>query len=138
MRTLCLDYGMKRIGVAISDPLDITAQPLPYISNSDSWLKDLAQVVNEYEVELIVLGLPKNQHGQDSPMAEHIREFAQEIESELNISIKFYDERLSSVQATKHLIESGVSRKKRKEVIDSLSASMVLQTYLDQQKNSVV
>ncbi|MFC1770610.1 Holliday junction resolvase RuvX [Candidatus Margulisiibacteriota bacterium] len=130
-RLIGLDYGKKRIGIALSDPLNITAQAHSYLENNANTLPSLKKLADEYDIDTIIIGLPKNQFGQDSPMAEEVRIFAKKLENELGLNIEFWDERYSSAAVTKHLIAANVSRKKRKKIIDSSAAAFILQGYLD-------
>jgi len=132
MRVLCLDVGEARIGVAVSDLLDLTAQGVETI-----WCKgihrDQARVFElckQYETDRILLGLPKNMDGSEGFQAQHVREFAQGL-IEQGLSVRFQDERLSTKSATRVLIEGNVRREKRKDVVDKLAACYILQSFLD-------
>lgn len=134
MRILALDVGDKTIGLAISDLLMITAQGLEVIRRS-SWSKDvdrLRQIINEYEVDTLLIGFPKNMNGTIGPRGEQTIDFAEKLkESFPDIDIRFWDERLSTVAAQRSLIEADVSRAKRRQVIDKMAAVFILQGYLD-------
>ncbi|MCP4050092.1 MAG: Holliday junction resolvase RuvX [bacterium] len=130
-RALCLDYGEKRIGVAISDPLNITAQSLPFILNSKDTIDCIDKTLTEYNVNKIIIGLPKDRDGGDSKKALEVRSFAEKLQGKIKCEIIFRDERYSTVAVTKHLIKAGVKRKKRKKVVDSNAAAFILQGYLD-------
>ena len=134
MRILALDVGTKNIGMAICDPLGITAQSLPTIRRKGDLEKDLKFVTDavvEYNVETIVVGLPKHMNGDEGPSCEMARDFASEIEKLVNTPIVFWDERMTSRIAENAMIEADVSRKKRKQKVDSLAAILILQNYLD-------
>lgn len=131
MKVLCLDYGEKRIGVAISDALKITAQPLPFIPNTPHLWESLTTILDTHPIEKILIGLPKNRHGEETKMSKIIKQFAITFEEKTQQKPTFIDESYSSAATTKHLINMGVSRKKRKTIIDSASAAFVLQGYLD-------
>lgn len=134
MRWLSIDFGEKRIGIAVSDPLAITAQGVTVIQRNQSIKKDLElirQMVHTYEVNSIVLGLPKNMNGTEGPVAEKVRRFGALLEKELEIKIIYWDERLSTSSAQRVMIDADVSRKKRKEKIDQVAAVIILQNYLD-------
>lgn len=131
MRLLGLDYGEKRIGVALSDPLGLTAQPQTYIPNDDQTMAAVKALVTEYEVSTIVLGLPKNREGQDSAKATEVRAFGAALTECTGCDILYQDERFSTVAVNRTLLEADVSRKKRKEVIDSAAAAFILQGVLD-------
>jgi putative holliday junction resolvase len=130
-RILSIDYGEKRIGLAISDPFNMTAQPLEKVYNSMKVFQEIKKVAESYEVETVLVGLPKNRDGSDSKKAAFVREFATELEHYIKAEFKFVDERFSTVAAERHLIAADVSRKKRKNVIDSQAAAFFLQGYLD-------
>ncbi|OGV56827.1 MAG: Holliday junction DNA helicase RuvA [Lentisphaerae bacterium GWF2_44_16] len=133
MRILGIDYGTVRTGVAMSDPLGMLAHPLEAIKIS--YMKDLIDAIAALSmkngVEKIIIGLPKHMNGDESDSSKKVRELASELEKKLNIPILLYDERLTTSAAEKLLIETDMSRKKRKEKIDSLAASIILQGYLD-------
>ena len=132
-RILALDLGKRRIGLAISDPLRITAQGLPNLvrTNKRTDLSALGEIVREREVGLILMGNPINMGGSEGRQSGWVREFAQAIESRLGVPVKFWDERLTSVQAGRVLRESGISIEKRAAAVDRLSAVILLQSYLD-------
>ena len=132
-RILALDLGKRRIGLAISDPLRITAQGLPNLvrTNKRTDLSALGEIVREREVSLILMGNPINMGGAEGRQSGWVREFAQAIESRLGVPVKFWDERLTSVQAGRVLRESGISIEKRAAAVDRLSAVILLQSYLD-------
>ncbi|ANE47214.1 Holliday junction resolvase [Paenibacillus swuensis] len=135
MRILGLDYGDKTIGVALSDELGWTAQGLEVIrrknEHQDFDLGRLQELVAEYGVEEIVVGLPKNMNGTIGPRAEKCMEFAEEIRQILQVPVRLWDERLTTVSAQRTLLEADVSRKKRKLVVDKIAAAFILQNYLD-------
>ena len=136
MRILGLDYGTKTTGVAVSDPMGWTAQGLEIIRRQEeahlkATLKRIAELCEEYKVEKIVLGLPKNMNNTIGERGEKTLEFKAKLEARLNIPVVTWDERLSTVAAESVLLEADVSRKKRKTVIDKLAATIILQNYLD-------
>lgn len=136
MRILGLDVGEQRIGVALSDPLGWTAQGLCTLERSQEEEKDvnrLNQIIKEYEVEKVVVGLPKNMNGSLGPQAQKVQDFAQKLEAVCGVAVIFWDERLSTVLAERTLLDADVSRKKRKRVIDKMAAVVILQSYLDSQ-----
>ncbi len=135
MRVLGLDYGEKRIGVALSDPLGLSAQPHPFIPNDDQKWARIQEKLTEYEIQTIVVGLPKNRDGGETEKSQEVRAFAQELETKLGVSIVFWDERFSTVAAQKHLISANLRREQRKMVIDSQAACFILQGYMDRMKN---
>jgi putative holliday junction resolvase len=133
LRLMGLDVGEKTIGVAVSDPFGWTAQGIKTIRRSGikTDLIEIINIVKEYNVEKIVVGLPKNMNGTIGPSGERIMEFGEKLKSETNLEIILQDERLTTVAAEKMLIAADVSRKKRKQVIDTVAATYILQGYLD-------
>ena len=133
MRILAIDLGEKRIGLALSDPLGLTAQGLPTIQvkNEQEIYSKILEVVKEKNVDLIVFGLPKNMNGTLGPQAAKVQEIAKKMEELSSIQIDFEDERLSTVRAEQILLEADTSRAKRKKSIDRLAAVIFLQSYLD-------
>lgn len=131
-----LDVGSKTVGVAISDPLGWTAQGIEIVKideeKKEFGLERISELAKEYEVEKFVLGLPKNMNNSIGFRAEASIAYGELLEKELKIPVEYVDERLTTVQAEKMLINEGnVSRKKRKKVIDKLAAVILLQNYLD-------
>ena len=132
-RILALDLGKKRIGLAISDPLGITAQGLPNLVRvrKRADLAALEQLVRERQVGLILLGNPINMRGDEGRQSGWVREFAQALEQRTGLPVKLWDERLTSVEAGRVLRSSGISIEKRAAAVDRLSAVILLQSYLD-------
>ena len=132
-RILGLDLGQKTIGVAISDPLGFTAQGLTTIrrGSKEKDIEDLKKICDEYKVETIVIGLPKNMNGTIGPSGEIAMAFGKLLEEEFQIEIKFWDERLTTVAAHKAMLEADLSRNKRKKIVDKVAATYILQGYLD-------
>ncbi|EAD0711866.1 Holliday junction resolvase RuvX [Listeria monocytogenes] len=135
MRIMGLDVGSKTVGVAISDLLGWTAQGVETIQideNRKQFGYDrVKELVLEYEVEKVVVGLPKNMNNTIGPRAESSKIYAEVLEARIGLPVVLWDERLTTSAAERTLIEADVSRKKRKEVIDKLAAVMILQSYLD-------
>lgn len=133
MRIMGLDVGDRKIGVAISDELNITAQGLEVIERYDDEhvIKRFSELIEKYEVDKIIIGLPKNMNGTLGPQSEKVKALGNEIEERLNIKIEYWDERLSTIAAEKTLIKADMSRKKRKKIIDKVAAIIILQNYLD-------
>ena len=132
-RYLALDVGDKTIGVAVSDLLALTAQGITTIKRTSikNDLKTIGDLINQYEVGTIVVGLPKNMNGTEGERCDFVRKFANKIVNVYKINIQFFDERLSTVAAEKSLISADVSRRKRKAVIDKMAAVHILQGFLD-------
>ncbi|MEC0369710.1 Holliday junction resolvase RuvX [Paenibacillus chibensis] len=133
MRILGLDYGDRKIGVAVSDLFGWTAQGLEVVERrrDGSEMQRIADLVRENEVEEIVVGLPKNMNGSIGPRGEICIDFADKLKEMLKLPVHLWDERLTTVSAERTLIEADVSRKKRKQVVDKMAASLILQNYLD-------
>lgn len=132
MRIMGLDVGDKTIGVALSDALGWTAQGLEVIRRSslEKDLKRLEEIILEYEVEEILVGLPKNMNGTLGERAQITMEFGETLKEVFKLPVKFWDERLSTVEAERILLQGDMSRAKRKKVIDKMAASVILQSYL--------
>lgn len=132
MRILGLDVGQKRIGVALSDPMGWTAQGHSVLQRTAG--DDMARIeelCRENEVETIVVGLPLNMNGTEGPKAVECRDYARDLAAYTGLPVKLWDERLTTVTAEKVLIQADVSRRKRKQVIDKMAATFILQSYLD-------
>lgn len=137
-RILGLDVGTKTVGVAVSDPFGWTAQGLEIIKINEAkeefGLLRLGEVIKEYEISKVVIGLPKNMDGTLGERAESSQIYGELVIKEFNIPVEYEDERLTTAQANRMMIEEGdLSRKKRKKVIDKIAAMMILQNYLDRQ-----
>jgi len=128
--------GEKRIGVAISDELEIIAHGLRVLTRKglSEDIKDLKGIIEDCKVEEIIVGLPINMNGTMGDAANRVIEFVSSLKSNISIPVKTWDERLTTSQGEKILISADVSRKKRKEVIDKLAAQILLQSYLDYKK----
>lgn len=134
LRIMGLDIGNRRIGVAMSDPLGWTAQGIKTITRIDGSRKDieeLREIINQYKVEKIISGLPKNMNNTLGPMSEKVMKYCANLESIFKIPVEYVDERLSTMAVTRTLIDADVSREKRKKVVDKLAAQYILQIYLD-------
>lgn len=137
MRILGLDVGAKTVGVAISDELGWTAQGITTIAideeTGDFGMDELEKIIKQYEVEKIVVGLPKNMNGTIGPRGEASLRFADMLRERFLLPVVMWDERLSTMAAERVLLEADLSRRKRKKVIDKMAAVMILQGYLDSQ-----
>ncbi len=132
MRSLGLDIGEKRIGVAISDSEGILAIPLTVISrNSEEVSRAVTELVKKYQIEQIIVGLPRTLKGEIGQEAEKVKDFIQQLSQKIKLPIETWDERLSTIAAERLLLEAGVKGKKRKERRDALAAAFILQGYLD-------
>ena len=138
MRYLGLDLGTKTLGISISDTTCTIASALKTIrfneNDYDSIIPELKNIINEYGICKIVLGLPKNMNNTLGDRSLTTIEFSKKIKDIFNIEVVLQDERLSTVEATNYMLEADISRKKRKKKIDSLAANIILQTYLDKEK----
>lgn len=138
MRYLGLDLGTRTLGISISDTTKTIATALKTIrfndSDYDSIIPDLKDIIDEYEISKIVLGLPKNMNNTMGDRCATTIEFQKKLIDNFNIEVVLQDERLTTVEATNYMLQADVSRKKRKKKIDSLAANIILQTYLDREK----
>ncbi len=136
MRILGLDFGSKTVGVAVSDPLGLTAQGVEIIARKQEnklrqTLARIEELIAEYKVEKIVLGLPKNMNNTLGDRAEKTMEFKETLERRTGLEVVMWDERLSTVSANRVLMETGVRREHRKDYVDEIAAIFILQGYLD-------
>ena len=133
MRILAIDHGTRRMGIAISDELKTLAQPIEFIPAEPfaEFLDRLKTLLKEKEVELILVGMPRNMDGSYGPAALKVQDFVAALKNALTVPIKTWDERLTSVQANRFLIGANVRRDKRKEKVDKAAAAILLQSYLD-------
>ncbi len=133
MRILALDHGTVRIGVAVSDELKMLAHPLEFIPADPfaDFLVRLKEIIREKEVELILVGMPRNMNGSYGPAALKVQVFVAALKDAITVPVKAWDERLTSVQANKILRDNKVRGDKRKEQVDKMAAAILLQSYLD-------
>ncbi|MEE2947945.1 MAG: Holliday junction resolvase RuvX [Verrucomicrobiota bacterium] len=133
MRILAIDHGTVRMGIAMSDELKIIAQPLEFIPAEpySAFLDRLGELLREYKVELILLGMPRNMDGSYGEASLKVREFEAVLKNSITVPIKTWDERLTSVQANRALSEGGARKKKKRQNVDAMSAAILLQSYLD-------
>ena len=130
-RTLGIDYGDRRIGIALSDPLKIISKPLRTLKNNDNFLTELKNIIEEKNVGAIVVGYPIGMKGQVTKQTEKVNSFIELLRENINIKIVKVDERLSSVSASNSLIQQGIKTGHNKELIDDTSAAIILQEFLD-------
>ena len=136
MRIMGLDFGSKTVGVAISDPLLITAQGIEIVRRKEEnklrqTLARIEELIVEYEVEEIVLGMPKNMNATEGVRVELTNEFKEKLERRTGLPVATWDERLTTVAADKAMIEAGIRREKRKDYVDMIAATFILKGYLD-------
>ena len=133
MRILGIDFGEKRIGLALSDPLGFTAQGLETLQrqNIKQVLSDIVEIVKKNEVREIVIGLPVNMDGTKGFKAEEVLKFAPQLENAAGVPVKTWDERLTSREAGRLMIEEGLSRQKQRQNSDRMAATLILQNYLE-------
>lgn len=140
MRILGLDFGSRTVGVAVSDPLMITAQGVEIIRRKEEnklrqTLARIDELVREYEVSLIVLGLPKNMNNTLGDRVEKTMEFKEALIRRTGLEVIMWDERLTTVAADKAMMEAGIRRENRKDYVDMIAAEFILQGYLDSKSN---
>lgn len=137
-RALGVDYGERRVGLAVSDELGMLALPLMTlpVQNSAQVIRDILKLCAEKKVGTIVIGLPLNMDGSRGPAAQAVERFVEELRRHTNLTVKVWDERLSSRQVERMLLEADLSRSRRKKLIDKLAAQVILQSYLDAQSQS--
>src|SRR4051812_30027845 len=133
MRGFAIDHGTKRIGVAVSDELGVIAQPLEFVPAEPfaGFLSRLKEIIQEKQVELLLVGMPRNMDGSYGPAALKVEAFMAVLKETVAIPIKSWDERLTSTQANRFLIQANVRRDQRKEKVDKMAAAILLQSYLD-------
>lgn len=138
-RTMALDYGEVRIGIAISDLMGIVANGVETYTrtkNIDVDIEHIAKIIAERNVKLLVVGLPLNMDGTEGERVAATKAFVNKLLEKINIKVDYIDERLTSVSAEELLLSADVSRSKRKKVIDKIAATIILQNYLDSNKRS--
>ena len=133
MRILALDHGTKRVGFALSDELKVIAQPLEFVAAEPfaDLVARVEELIHDKEVELILVGLPRNMNGSCGPAALKVQSFVDALRAALPVPIRTWDERLTSAQANRLLIQGNVRRDKRKQKVDQTAAAILLQSYLD-------
>ncbi len=136
MRIMGLDFGSKTVGVAVSDSLLLTAQGLEIIRRKEEnklrqTLARIEALIVEYEVEEIVLGLPRNMNATEGPRVQLTKEFQEKLERRTGLPVVLWDERLTTVAADKAMMEAGIRRENRREHVDKIAAALILQGYLD-------
>ncbi len=138
MRTLGIDLGNKRVGIAVSDPLGLTAQPLEVLPNNRELIKKIREICREKEVSLIIIGLPRSLSGELNDAAQKASAFSEKLKKELGIPVQLYDERFSTSIAWNNFRQTGVSEKKGRGSIDKMAAAVILSDYLDRKRNESI
>ncbi len=133
-RALGVDYGRRRIGLALTDPLGLTAQPLLTLTNRKNVLDEFAALAKEREVAVVVIGLPKHMHGEEGVAAEEARAFGARVAERTGLPVEYIDERLTTAAAQRMLSQTDMSGAKKRAVVDKLAAALLLQTWLERQK----
>lgn len=135
-RIMALDIGQKRTGVALSDETRLISSPHCVVNTEPrkEWIKNLTNIISEYEVKEVLVGIPLNQFGEEGEDAQNIRKYVAVLREAISIPVVEWDERFSTVQAERALISADMSRKNRKQVIDKVAAAIILQSYLDSQR----
>ena len=133
MRVLAIDHGTVRMGIAMSDEFKMIAQPLEFIPAVpfSGFLDRLRELLREYEVELILLGMPRNMDGSYGEASLKVRDFEAVLKNSITVPMKTWDERLTSVQANRVLSEGRAKKKKKRQNVDAIAAAILLQSYLD-------
>jgi putative holliday junction resolvase len=133
VRVLAIDHGTKRIGIALSDPVGIIAQPFETLAAepADQFLSRLKEILVDKQVELVLVGMPRNMDGSCGPAALKVQEFIAGLKQAISIPIQTWDERLTSSQANRFLIDANVRRSDRRTKVDKTAAAILLQSYLD-------
>ncbi len=133
MRVLGVDYGRARIGLALSDPTGLFAQGLSVLrrTTDEQAVAEIVELIRQHEVEEVVVGLPKNMNGTVGERAEQCQAFAEQLEQAAGVPVRLFDERLTTVAAERLLISADMRRNRRKQVIDEVAATLLLQSYLD-------
>ena len=137
MRVLGIDYGRRRLGLALSDEDAILASPMPTLQRDRSSRRDVSRlkaIVARHDVAEIVVGLPLNMNGTRGEMVEEVEVFAATLRTRLNLPVRLFDERLTSQEAERVMLEANLPRRRRKELRDSLAATLILQGYLDRSR----
>lgn len=140
MRIMGLDFGTKTVGVAVSDPLMVTAQPVETITRKSAnklrqTLARIEALITEYQAELIVLGYPKNMNNTTGERAQACEDFREALERRTGLEVVLWDERMTTMESERILMAEGVRRENRKAVIDQMAAVLILQSYMDANSN---
>ena len=132
-RLMGIDFGEVRIGIALSDPLQIISQPFLVIPNNDNTISEIQKIIKTEEVGKIILGLPLNLDGEDTKKTLEVREFAEMLKNNVDIPVIFWDERYTTVEANEKLKQMGFSIAESRKVVDKVAASIILKNYMENQ-----
>ncbi|MCD6177125.1 MAG: Holliday junction resolvase RuvX [Candidatus Cloacimonetes bacterium] len=132
-RLMGIDFGTVRIGIALSDPLQIISQPFKVIPNTENTISEICKIIKSEKVGKIILGLPLNLDGEDTKKTLEVRKFSEMLESNIDIPVIFWDERYTTVEANEYLKQMGYNIAKSKKVIDKVAASIILKSYMENQ-----
>jgi len=132
-RWLGIDYGDKRVGIAVSDPMEVVSTPLETIDNTsrDRCVARVAELVRERKIEGIVIGLPLHMNGTEGERVHRTRAFVESLQASISVPVEWWDERMTTASVNRVLIQAGTRRERRKEVVDKLAAQQILQAFLD-------
>jgi putative Holliday junction resolvase len=133
-RIMSIDHGAVRVGIAISDPMQIIARPYKVIINNDDLLDEITSIIKKERIGKIILGLPLNLAGEDTQKTKEVRDFAEKLKKDISIPIILWDERYTTVEANEALQEMGYNIHESKDVIDKVAASLILRNYLENNK----
>lgn len=135
-RKMGIDYGDARIGIALTDPLNIICSPFEVYKNvgCEDALRHIDELIRQYDVDEVALGLPLNMDGTEGDRAKLHREFGEKLAQQSNVKVHYIDERLTSAEAEEILIASRVRREKRKDIIDKIAAQLILQSFINNKK----
>lgn len=136
MRLMGIDWGEKRVGVAVTDPLGLTAQPLEVVPNDNKLFLRLKELISKYEVTEIIVGLPKTLDNKLGPKAAQVMSFSKSLRKETGLKVTEFDERFTTLETERRLISFDMSRDKRREVIDKLAAASILEDFMKRQKKN--
>ncbi len=136
MRLIGIDWGEARVGVAVSDPLNITAQPVGALANGPDLMTKMKEIVDKFAPVKLVIGLPKQMNGRLGPAAEKVKTFYDAIRSNIPVEVEMWDERLTTKIAQRSMVGSGMSHRKQRSVIDAAAAAIMLQSYIDAKKHA--
>ena len=131
LRLMGIDFGEVRIGIALSDPLQIISQPFLVLTNNENTINEIQNMIKTEKVEKIILGLPQNLDGEDTKKTLEVREFAEKLKNNIDVPLIFWDERYSSVEANEQLKKMDYTILESRKVVDKVAASIILKSYME-------